>query len=305
VISSIDITGLLAKLRDSPAAILLGLIVVLLSALITITGGLTVLNRFYRSTVGYKRTLRRALARLSVGVNINYFRDILGSPAFVNARQEKREYVFVNKYFYVQAITDRADSVLAFSITTRSYRFNPSIRLGGHKMLRVRLGKTTFSALDSVGKPSSVFSNENARRYSYYEEYYLGNPGNYLIYIFCINNTGCTAWPGYGRWDTYSNGPKFPSDRDNIEGPEAVAFRRKAIINTYTVMAGLLDDLLQEFSLGPVYDQVRLLDPQKAPGYFERRRRRKFMEAGPAEFFKRLQKARSRSEGMGRRPGSN
>jgi hypothetical protein len=314
VILSTDITSLLAKLKESPAVILLGLVVVLLSALITITGGLSVLNTFYRSTVAYKRTLRRALARLSVHVHINYVRDILGSPALVNPRQDKCEYVFIKKYFYVQAIADTADRVLAFSVTTRSYRFNPSVRLGSYnltfKMLHVRLGKTPFSALDSLGyKPRSVFSEYAARRYSYYEEYYFGNPGNYLTYVFCVNNAGCAPWPRFGRWDTFPNGPRFPAfpnGGNNIEDPEAVAFRRKAVINTYTVMAGDLVDLLQQgFSLGPEYDQVRILDPQKTPGYIERRRRRKMMEAGPAEFLKRVQKARSRSEGLGRRSGSN
>jgi hypothetical protein len=61
---------------------------------------------FIARHLGYKRTLIRDLNRLSVGVNLDYFRQILGSPVFVNSLPEDHsEHIFVNNHFYVQAIT--------------------------------------------------------------------------------------------------------------------------------------------------------------------------------------------------------
>ena len=124
-----DVDVLLAKLKESPVIILLGLAIFLLSALLTATNSVSRLYDVYSSSLGYKRSLRDKLSRLSVGVSIDYFRKFLDAPAFIRTIGDKSEYVFVNKYFYVQAIADEAGQILAFSVTTRSYRFNPALRL--------------------------------------------------------------------------------------------------------------------------------------------------------------------------------
>jgi hypothetical protein len=237
VSSSLGVGPLLDQLRNSPVIILLGVLVVLLSSLITITGGISVLYKFYRSSLGYKRARRLDLRRLSAGVNINYFREILGSPVFVNVKEDKRESVFVNKHFYVQAIADLTESVLAFSVTTRSSRFNPVLKLGPYsasrEVLHVRLGRTKFAALDSFAKLTSIFSSLGARRFHYHEEYYFGNPGDYQTFIFGVNDAGCCPWSGFGRWGSALRPRPTVSDGwNNIEEPEVQSFRREAVINT-------------------------------------------------------------------------
>jgi hypothetical protein len=226
-------------------------------------------------------------------VNINYFREILGSPVFVNAQEDKREYVFVNKYFYVQAIAGSADSVLAFSVTTRSNRFNPGLKLGPYSLsgevLRIRLGKTKFAELDSFAKPTSIASSMGARRFHYYEEYYFGNMGNYQTYIFGVNDSGCPPWYGFERWDTVlQRRPKISNGWNNILEPEVVAFRREAVINAYTVVTPLLSlKALGGFWFGPDFDQVRILDSKRAFSRRESRRLRTILDMGPYEFAKK------------------
>jgi hypothetical protein len=199
-----QIAQLLQNLKDSPIAILLGLLVILLSSLITISNGLSILRRSYRSTLGYKGVQRRKLSRLAAGVNIGYFKEILGSAAFLNTKSSRtesstdidvedgpREYIFVNKYFYVQAIADSRDRVLAFSVTSRNKRFNPTLMLGPYSTdnlrIRVRLGKTGFVELSSLARPASISSSLGARRFSYYEEYYFGNPVSTWLSPFLSN----------------------------------------------------------------------------------------------------------------------
>jgi hypothetical protein len=284
---------LLEHLRDSPVAILLGVVVILLSALITITGGISVLYKLYRSSLGHKGALRRELRRLSAGVNINYFREILGSPVSVNAHEDKREYIFVNKYFYVQAIADSGENVLAFSVTTRSNRFNPDLKLGPYSLsgeaLYIRLGKTKFAELDSFAKPTSIASSMGARRFHYYEEYYFGNPGDYQTYVFGVNDSGCPPWYGFNRWDTaLGSRPKILDGWNNVQQPEVLAFRTEAAINTYTVVAPLLSlEVLRGYSFGPNFDQVRILDPKRALNPSESRRMRTIINLGPYELFKK------------------
>jgi uncharacterized membrane protein len=63
VSSAAGVGQLLEQLRNSPVAILFGVVVVLLSAIITITSGVSVLYKLHRSSLGYKRTLFRDLGR--------------------------------------------------------------------------------------------------------------------------------------------------------------------------------------------------------------------------------------------------
>ncbi|HVB59013.1 MAG TPA: ETEC_3214 domain-containing protein [Candidatus Acidoferrales bacterium] len=284
---SFDVGQFLEELKASPVFILLGLFVVLLSSLITISSGVALLVKFYRSTLGYKQVLLGNLSRLAAGVSISYFQAILGPHVFEKTADGRREHVFVNEYFYVQAITNSEGTVIVFSVTTRTRHFNPSLTMGPYSLtgeiIRIRLGRTKFADIDAFAKPSKLFCSLGARRFQYYEERYFGNPGNYQVFLFAINDAGY-------------RGHAFISPRSelSIDDPQVKEFRQDAVINTYTITAPFRSsDDLKGFWVGPDHDQVRIVDGYAGVSRRELRRLRKiFWEMSPYEYFKKYPKPR-------------
>jgi len=68
-------------------------LVVFLSSIITITNGLTILHNYYKATVTEKKTYYKMLDTLVPGLQIDYFYNILGSPAIIkpNIENTKKE----------------------------------------------------------------------------------------------------------------------------------------------------------------------------------------------------------------------
>ena len=197
--------------------------------------------------------------------DINYFEGLLGNPVFVNYSEYNgfKEFIFVNEFFYTQAITNDSGRVLAYSITTRKEDFNPEIELGPYttenKIIKVKLGKTKFYEIDGVsfGDPESIDSRLGVHDWFYSEEHYFGNPGNYQSYFFSVNQAG------YGN-EFYP--PAIKDQRDNtVKNPEIIDFRKNAIINTYTITVPMVNSKTlglsnnENYLLGPDYNQVRVL----------------------------------------------
>jgi hypothetical protein len=270
---------LLHDLRAAPVIVLLGLFVVLLSSLITISTGTSILIKWYHSTLGRKRALAKSLGRLYAGVSIGYFQNILGPAAFERRADSFLEYVFVNPLFYVQAIS-KERTVVSFSVTTRKGWFNPTLTLGPYSLtgevVSVRLGKTRFAEIDSFAKPKEIGCSVGARRFEYHEEFYFGNPGKYQEFVFSVNDAGFRHHPFISSLAPLSLGD-----------PAVESFRREAVINTYTIIAPLVSaNDLKGISRGPSYDQVRVLDGYAGVSEREvRRLRRLFRTASPYQYF--------------------
>jgi hypothetical protein len=268
---------LLQDLKDAPPIVLLGLFLVLLSSVITISSGTSILVKWYESTLGRKRALAKKLRRLSAGVSIGYFQDILGPATFERTVKSFVEYVFVDPLFYVQAISkDR--TVVSFSVTTRSRRFNPVLKLGPYRLdgerVSIRLGKSRFAEMDSMAKPKEIACSVGARRFEYHEEFYFGNPGKYMDFVFSINDAGFRHH-------------SFVSDRAplSLDDPAVKSFRRESVINTYTI--SMLATEVKGISGGPSYDQVRLLDGYAGVSRREARRLKRLLrDTSPYEYFK-------------------
>ena len=160
------IERILDTLKGSPIVLLLGVIVVVLSSLLTLANGLSFLLKQFRSTLGFPTNLRGQLRQLSAGVTIGFFRELLGPDVFARTDGPRREHVFINKYCYVQAVTDLEGTVLAFSVTTRKRRFHPTLVLGPYwlngEKLKVRLGRTRFFDLQRFAVPQNVSSSLGA-----------------------------------------------------------------------------------------------------------------------------------------------
>lgn len=120
--------------------------------------------------------------------------------------------------------------------------------------MKIRLAETRFDELDKpLKKPDKCFYSQGARRFSYYETRWFGNPGHYQTYFVALNDAG--------YYDDYWKFP-YPVQGDNLSAdqPEVAAFRSDARINTYGVTAPhfSVDDLKQVW-IGPDHDQVRIL----------------------------------------------
>lgn len=167
-----------------------------------------------------------------------------------------KEYVYVNNLFYVQALTDKNNKVLVYSVTTRKKDFNPIFNTPDNS-IRIILGKTKFSEISDG--PEKKYGWVGAHTFSYIEKYYLGNPGNYADYYFSINDAGYTE---FGEFDqlTLLN-PEFIDLPENFE--KIKKFRGSSVINTYSVTQPVIDLAIESGlvnNLGPSVDQVRVME---------------------------------------------
>jgi len=165
----------------------------------------------YRKTLGRRRERYRRLARLGTGAHLSFFVSVLGEPPAIRhtiRKTDSRTYVssddprfdpalagpdasghqivetrvytesvFVDRDYYVQTISDDDDTVLAFSVTTRTRRFHPVYRMPvppsrierkrlkrefGYRyvpLLRVTLGRSRFADGDSKDPDHTSGSN--------------------------------------------------------------------------------------------------------------------------------------------------
>jgi hypothetical protein len=187
-----------------------------------------VLLRWYRRTLGRRGDRYERLSRLGTNANLTFFTSVLGDPPairrtvtstvhvlvegsddFVEREKDFEECIYIDRDFYVQALADSDETVVAFSVTTRSKRFHPKLRSPGYTVLergwlarrlrlherlmpifKVKLGKTHFAELD---QPQQAAASLGARTFHYYEVHSLGNPGHYQEYVFAINDAGFIA----------------------------------------------------------------------------------------------------------------
>lgn len=173
-----------------------------------------------------------------------------------------KEYVFGSQYYWVQALVDDTDKVVAFGVTVRSKDFQPKFTIlrglyyvtdkvdptdqskwvSGEK--NIILGKTTFSDLNEI--PDDIVYLEGFHDFYYHEEYYFGNPELYQS-IFLAVNAG-----GYYEYE--------------FEPFNIIKYREVEPINTFYITApkvGLNNASIRKYLIGVDYDQVRAI-PESA-----------------------------------------
>lgn len=196
---------------------------------------------------------------------------------------------FIDRDYYVQTISDDDETVLAFSVTTRSPRFRPVYqvhrqpglleRLKWRRLYRepyrplvnLKLGQTRFTDLDPsdpdqfAGPHFIVLM--GAHNHAYSETRYMGNPGGYQAFVWTASDAARHGRFGEGM--AVSNeigGNEWPDpNKPGIEPVwdqmvETQRFRRETVITTYTVVHPRL--ALQNYPLerfGPHENEVRLL----------------------------------------------
>lgn len=193
--------------------------------------------------------------KLSAGVQLSYFTNLLGEATFKNVQENDLiEWIFVDPDYYIQAITDKEDKVLAYAITTRSESFTPNFNIAGQ---RITLRATTFGQLRQKGEPIECSWNlGNTAPSWYWEAYSYGNPGLYQDYIYAINNSA-----SYSNWPSPSenSGSMFEGDICRKMDEDDL---NSSPINTIMVIGVGVDRSLitkSAFYIGPDPIQLRTL----------------------------------------------
>jgi len=277
----------------SPVLLVTGLIGAL-SASLVILGALRAL---LLRTIGRRRNGYGRISRLGTGTQLPFFTSVLGEPPAVQHSVVKDDYmvpvnrddpewdrtsdrlqlkpqprkfvisVFIDRDYYVQTISDDDQTVLAYSVTTRSRRFRPSLRpvpaCSRRERLRrwrdpihpfqprIVLGRTRFADLDATEPdhvaPPRLRLRLGASSFDHSETAYYGRPGMYQSFVWSAGDVarqgplGSVAkarseLPGDG-WSHIGSSYAWPAWSELTEFRR---FRRETAITNYTVCgAGL------------------------------------------------------------------
>ena len=194
----------------------------------------------YKRTFGRRRERYGRLARLGTGAHLSFFVSVLGEPPAIrhtiqkedseayitsdDARIDPRaasphvvletrsytESIFVDRDYYVQAISDQDDTVLAFSLTTRTRRFRPAYTLPSRPswrdrrrlkrefnyrcapLLRITLGRSRLADDDSTDPAQFAGPHlkvlVGAHNWAYSDFRSFGNPGFYQTFVLTASD---------------------------------------------------------------------------------------------------------------------
>jgi len=203
-----------------------------------------------------RRRAYAAIAGLNTGVQRRVFEAALKHESISVRRYESHtEHIYRDRLYYVQAVTDDADNIVSYAVTTRSRQFYPSFATGpatNNPRVEVTLGRTYYCDIDAP--PDRVSGLLGARRGYYIEYYAFGNPGLYREFAFSVNDAGTVLSPPWINVEyEWGDEPFAPS-------PEHLRFRENATPNTFAVTAPHIgfDDL--PTGVGPDYDLLRTLN---------------------------------------------
>lgn len=174
---------------------------------------------FNKLTNQERKDLLIKISSLDTGLHISYFVSLIGNYISINKIDAiYQEYIFVNKYFYIQAITNLDQKVILFSVTTREKGFCPILKTQFNDFI-VKLCETNFYTYNNMESSISLYDHGEISFYS--EIYYFGYDGKYRTYLFSFNPYG------YGELYFVNSG--------NVDNPIINIDRKKTFINTYTV----------------------------------------------------------------------
>lgn len=195
----------------------------------------------------------RKLAMLRGGLSLAYFEQVLGVPLFVTGSRDGKftQSLFRGPDYWVQAISDTAGAVQLMAVTSCTADFHP--RFGGNGDPSrvgqpVVLNQTRMAEAGSPGTIHYFASGATANSY-YYDEYYEGNPGNYITHFVGIDDA-CPATLPQGVITPFSNAG-YEHRRYDSTDPVVAQFRAGAVANTYAESGVFLkDDVLTGFQIG-------------------------------------------------------
>ncbi len=181
---------------------------------------------------------------------------------------EIKEYIFGNKYFWLQIITDQNNKTLAYGVTTRVSDFNPEFEIPvcsyNNKKddcipyNKVILGKTKFS--DIPIEPESAYAFQGVNRIYYDEEYWFGNPGYYQSYFIGLNDSGYIS--KYPILFDFIQSKPGPASYLDLSNQNLQIKRGDMIVNTFFVTSPSVKythEIINSIAIGPNLSDVRVL----------------------------------------------
>ncbi|MFZ3423170.1 ETEC_3214 domain-containing protein [Vibrio harveyi] len=174
---------------------------------------------FYNNFIKQKRA-EDDLKLLNTGVSIQHVKSVFGAPITEskNKKEKVTEYIYSFKNFYLQVVFSDDNEVVFYAVTSKSDSFQPSI-----PYLRKNLGSTFFELSDHYTKNEA---DRSSRFYTYAENIYLANPGNYR-HLYLAHNAAGANYGGI-------NGILF----DEVPNPtreSSEIFRKDSYPNTFGV----------------------------------------------------------------------
>ncbi|MCX4986922.1 ETEC_3214 domain-containing protein [Streptomyces sp. NBC_00572] len=261
------------------------------------------LSAWWKKGPGRRRIWAKNFRLLGPGVRPAYVESLFGEPAFESLadfepyggvyRAPPTERVWkLGEDGYLVTWSNEL-RVRAYSITTRSKKFKPKIRIGAEwgsngASAYVQLGRTRLKDIGAAAgwEPEEVASWVGARRAEYYETYYAGNPGHYSRWACGVSQAGS----GRAVGAVERLGPEGSAFLDWGKREELTAeqsdslnhFRAQATVNSLMVLAGDAPRLLPDMPrTGPDLDVVRtLIKPPGLLGKWQHRRDLKKIEQG-------------------------
>ncbi|MFA6160834.1 MAG: ETEC_3214 domain-containing protein [Patescibacteria group bacterium] len=182
-----------------------------------------------------------------------------------------KEYVFINSYCSIIALTDEYEKILAYSITSLDESFHPELQLNNYygikatstgdfesktDTLNFKLGETTFKEIEDLYGEATTTGVMGVNTFYYEESYYLARSGNYQTQIFSINENGIGLEQLHDDPPYYINPEYRDSKKNEIEN-----FRKITSPNTYTITEPFFNiaDTLENHEFGPMKMQINLL----------------------------------------------
>jgi hypothetical protein len=263
----------------------------------------------FRRTIGRPRDLEGRLRQLGTGAQLDFFEGIIGNPPAIRrtfhvdrpnfrAESEKgspqplvrhsyRECFFVDRLCFVQTVSDDDGAVVAFSITTRSKSFHPTLtfpnvrlpsrwsqalgasryrgptrkdrlRAGLRTLFRppkpgkhVKLGRTTFAETGGPGRIQSMHANKH---WSYVESHWGGNPGYYQSVLYAATRGSPVARCPDGIQNFDSGNRRLSED-----APVWIEKARSTCVITTMAVLRMGFDVDDSPVIGPTVDQMRTL----------------------------------------------
>jgi hypothetical protein len=180
----------------------------------------------WRRTVRRRSMLRSALNNLAIGTNEEYVRSLFDAPAYGQVDAGNGHLAWVTPYANI-AVQLQKGRVGGFviTVTDTTFRFDPAVVSLGY--VRGRLGHTTFKA--AAGPPDGQFYNVGARRYSYSENYFHGNPGGYLQFCLACSDSsevGNRVVPPEAAGGYLSSGDRRSQAEGDVPAEELEALAR-------------------------------------------------------------------------------
>ncbi|MFD9193582.1 ETEC_3214 domain-containing protein [Streptomyces phaeochromogenes] len=226
----------------------------------------TILVGWWRASVGKSRHVKRRLRRLAPNVRHEYVKELFGEPAWERPETRTRgnqERVPVHLTVRTWPLGGLAylvtwsrqesenegfkDTVLMYSVTTRSRLFRPRFRITGSS---VRLGATRVAALGEAGSSRRAASfSLSADYFGYAEEHHYGAPIGDRLFGVCAAGYRATPSP-----------PEIDDEGNAVSSEALTSYRHTAVVNSVMVIGTLPAAWLPK-DVGADPQEVYRLDP--------------------------------------------